>query len=145
MRIPKTLLASVALTTLLAAGCAGPEKKLGRGLVNVTEFARGGELTRSVEQTALWYGPETSYTTGVIRGLNKSIVRTFVGLYEVITFPIPSYDPVLTHYITPEPVFPDNYRPNWLADQVYATDTSLGFSGGDIFPAWGSRFRIFDN
>ena len=28
---------------IFATGCAGPEEKLGRGINNVTELARGGE------------------------------------------------------------------------------------------------------
>ena len=53
-------------------------------------------------------------------------------------------DPTLV-YLAPGPVFPDNYTPNVLEDSLFATDTNLGFSGGDITPMLpGSRFRIFD-
>ncbi len=89
MRISK-LLALVGLA-FLAAGCAGPEKKLGRGLLNVTEFARGGEIRRSMEQTYLWENSDSAYTTGFIRGFNRSVARTAIGIYEVVTFPFPSY------------------------------------------------------
>jgi len=51
------------------SGCAGPEKKLGRGLNNITEFVRLGEIQRSIEQTALWEGPRTAFTTGPYSGL----------------------------------------------------------------------------
>lgn len=132
-----------AAVAVLAAGCAGPEQKLGRGLNNMTEFTRMGEMQRSVEQTALWYGPDKAYTTGVIHGFNRSVARTAVGIYEVATFPFPSYKPV----IYPEgPVYPDNYTPSIIADPTLATDTDLSFSGGDIAPfVPGSRFSIFDN
>ena len=33
---------------IFATGCAGPEEKLGRGINNVTELARGGEIRRSI-------------------------------------------------------------------------------------------------
>ena len=33
-----------------------------------------------------------------------------------------------------------------VSDSIFDTDTSLGFSGGDVFPfVQGSRFRVFDN
>ena len=150
----------------LAAGCAGPEKKLGRGLMNTTELLRGGEIRRSMEQTYLWENTDAVYTTGFIRGLHRSLARTAIGLYEVATFPLPSYGPMFTSKsriypdpnvrnrtypfggmeLSENPTYPDSYRPNIMADSIFATDTALGFSGGDVAPMIpGSRFRIFDN
>ncbi|HTD65694.1 MAG TPA: exosortase system-associated protein, TIGR04073 family [Candidatus Limnocylindria bacterium] len=164
MRI-SNLLALLAAVTL-TAGCAGPEKKLGRGILNVTEFARGGEIRRSMEQTYLWENTDSAYTTGFIRGFNRSMARTAIGVYEIVTFPFPGYAPVLTStnriypdpnvrnrtfpfggmVLTEYPAYPDSYRPGIVADSTFETDTSLGFSGGDIAPIIpGSRFRIFDN
>jgi putative exosortase-associated protein (TIGR04073 family) len=146
MRNSFPLLGAVLLTGFLVAGCAGPEKKFGRGLDNVFEIARMGEMRRTIEQTALFESPDAAYTTGVIRGFNRSMARVGVGLYEVVTFPIPSYDPVCTSYLAPDPVYPDNYKPGVMDDGNFATDTSIGFSGGDIAPMIpGSRFRVFDN
>ena len=89
------------LTALVAAGCAGPDQKLGRA------------------------------------GL---------GLYEVATFPIPSYDPIMTKYFAPDPVFPTSYKPGHFSDPLFDTDTYTGFSGGDVAPFIpGSRFKVFDN
>ena len=123
-------------------GCAGPTQKMGRGLNNVTEFARGGEIRRSMEQTAIWENTEEAYTTGFLRGMNRSLARTGVGLYEIVTFPIPPYEPV---FLPSNPVYPDSYRPNLIADPMFSTDVALGFSGGDVAPMVpGSRFRIFD-
>jgi putative exosortase-associated protein (TIGR04073 family) len=136
----------VLLTGLLAAGCAGPEKKLGRGMNNFFEIVRGGEMRRTVEQSALFDSPATAYTTGFVRGFNRSMARAGIGLYEIVTFPIPSYDPIATKYLKSEPVYPDNFKPRLLADSMFATDTAIGFSGGDVAPMIpGSRFRIFDN
>ena len=136
----------VVITGLLAAGCAGPEKKLGRGMNNLLEVVRWGECRRTTEQTALFDSPDTAYTTGVVRGFNRSLARAGLGLYEIATFPIPSYDPIATKYLTPNPVYPDNYKPRLVDDANFATDTALGFSGGDIAPLMpGSRFRVFDN
>jgi len=126
-----------------------------------------GELRRSYEQTALWDGPAQAGTTGMIRGVNRTIARTAIGAYEVLTFPFPSYDPLFTEghagiYPDPsvrnlkdtfggmtlaeDPVYPDSYGPGFPSGSILATDTSLGFSGGDAAPmSPGSRFRIFDN
>ncbi len=126
----------------LSAGCAGPQQKLGRGLTNLTEAGRLGELRHSMEQEAIWNSPEEGVSTGFIRGVGRTAKRTLVGAYEVATFPFPSYDPLLY----PEyGQYPDNYRPNLLSDSTFATDGTLGFSGGDIVPFLpGSRFRVFD-
>src|SRR5438445_7541400 len=70
---------AVVLCGTVLAGCAGPERKLGRGINNVLEFTRGGEIRRSMEQTALWDGTDAAYTTGFIRGFNRRVARTFVG------------------------------------------------------------------
>ena len=153
---------------VLLAGCAGPEKKLGRGLLNSTEFLRGGEMRRSIEQTALWENKDSATTTGVIRGFNRSLARTAIGVWEIATFPLPlpSYDAVLTPkgrsypdanvrnrsypfggmVLSEYPTYPDNFSPSFISGSVSDTDTALGFSGGDVAPmVQGSRFRIFDN
>ena len=83
---------AAALIAVFSVGCAGPENKLGRGIRNFTEFSRLGEFNRSVEQTALWDGPQHAYTTGVIRGLSRTVARTAVGFAEIVTFPIPTPD-----------------------------------------------------
>lgn len=142
MRISFSLLGSVAALAILSAGCAGSERKLGRGMNNMTEFVRMGEIRRSMEQTSLWDGNEVAYTTGFIKGFNRSLCRTAVGTFEVLTFPFPSYDA----RIKPEdPVYPASYKPHFLADPSWGPDSALGFSGGDIAPMIpGSRFRVFD-
>ncbi|MGD0260435.1 MAG: exosortase system-associated protein, TIGR04073 family [Verrucomicrobiota bacterium] len=145
MRNILPFLATLAIAGALSSGCASAEKKFGRGMSNMTEFARLGEMRRSIEQTALFEQPGGHYATGFIRGLNKTLARTGVGIYEVVTAPIPPYDPVFTDYLTPTPRYPDNYAPDVIDDSLFATDTNMGFSGGDIAP-WvpGSRFKIFN-
>jgi putative exosortase-associated protein (TIGR04073 family) len=72
-------------------------------MTNVMEPLRMGELRRSMEQTALFAGPDAGYGTGLIRGINKTIVRTGLGAFEMVTAPIPPYDPLCTDYLTPSP------------------------------------------
>jgi len=145
MRKTLPYLAVSLLAAMLASGCANMERKFGRGMSNMYEIVRGGEMRRSVEQTALFESPEVGYTYGFIHGLNRTLARTGIGIYEVVTAPFPPYGPVCTEYFSVNPVYPDNYTPGLLEDSMFATDTNLGFSGGDVAPMVpGSRFRIFD-
>jgi putative exosortase-associated protein (TIGR04073 family) len=145
MRNILSSVATLVLAGVLCSGCASAQKKLGRGMSNMAEFARLGEMRRSIEQTALFDQPGAHYSLGVIRGFTKSVARTGLGVYEVVTAPFPPYEPLFTDYLSPDPVYPDNYRPDLLDDSLFATDVNMGFSGGDIFPYIpGCRFKIFD-
>lgn len=137
----------IAVSCLLA-GCAGPEQKLGRGIANSAEMFRFGEVRRSIEQTEVFGSPNQSRTVGFIHGVDRSVERTCIGFYEVLTFPIPNHPPLDYGPIMrpADPVYPDSYKPNAVMSSSYSPDASLGFSGGDVAPIIpGSRFRIFDN
>lgn len=145
MRNRLTFLAALVVGSALLAGCAKTEKKLGRGLNNAYEIVRLGEARRTVEQTALFEGPDVGYTYGVIHGLDRSLARTGIGLYEVITCAFPSYDQPFADSYPDVTVSPDSYKPTLMEDANFATDTNLGFSGGDLTPfVPGSRFRVFE-
>jgi putative exosortase-associated protein (TIGR04073 family) len=126
-------------------GCANTEQKFGRGMNNTFEIVRGGEFRRTMEQSSLFEGTDSALTTGFIRGINRTLARTGIGLYEVVTAPFPPYHPVFTDYLAPGPVYPDNFVPGMMEDSMTATDTRLGFSGGTILPIIpGNRFRVYD-
>ncbi len=135
-------LSVLAVAALALTGCQSAEKKLGRGINNLTEPFRMGEMSRSIEQSSLWDGPGVGGVRGALHGLNRTIGRTAVGFFEVLTFPLPS-DP----YILPAgPVYPDSYKPGSLDTSTLRTDTAMGIGGGEVAPMFpGSRFRIFDN
>ena len=128
---------SLLAVSALVAGCAGPEEKFGRGVSNMFEFARLGEIQRSMEQAAIFdYSGRGGVAAGLMHGINESFARTGVGLYEVLTFPIPNgrygdYGPI---FHPGNPVYPDSYKPDWLATSFLEPDTSLGFAGGDVAP-----------
>ena len=146
MRNVIPILAAAALAALFTSGCAGPEQKLGRGFSNTFEIVRMGEMRRSIEQTAVFDSPGEGYTAGVIHGFDRSMERTGLGLFEVVTAPLPPYDPILTKYFSPNPAFPASYKPGLYSDALFDTDTHVGFSGGDVAPWFpGSRFSVFDN
>lgn len=146
MRNGLTLLALLSAAAIFTSGCAGPEEKMGRGLRNTGEIVRLGDARATVEQTSVWNGPLDGATTGVIRGVDRQLERTGLGLVEIITAPFPPYHPIFTKYVPPEPGSPDNYVPGLPDDPSFATDTYTGFSGGEeamFIP--GSRFDVFDH
>jgi putative exosortase-associated protein (TIGR04073 family) len=146
MRNTVSFLGALTLVALLAAGCAGPEQKMGRGISNTMEIVRAGEFQRGMEQGNLFNGPDGGFSSGMVAGFDKTIARTGVGIYEIVTFPLPPYRPVCTDYLSPRPAHPDSYHTRKWAQPFMDTDHYIGFSGGDIAPWWpGSRFRIFDN
>ena len=133
------------LTALVAVGCAGPDQKLGRGMSNTYELVRWGEMRQCIEQSGVVERPGYGYY-GFVHGFNRSLGRAGLGIFEVATFPIPSYDPIMTKYFAPDPVFPTSYKPGHYSDALFDTDTYTGFSGGDVAPFIpGSRFKVFDN
>src|SRR5208337_1310971 len=138
MRNAISLIALTALAAVFTSGCAGPQQKLGRGLSNTMEITRMGDWRRSVEQTAVFESPSAGYTTGTVKGLSRTVARTGVGIFEVLTFPIPmpgsGYGPIFPHYLPPGPVYPESYKPGLIAGSTFQTDTHIGMSGGDIAP-----------
>jgi|SRR5208283_5762670 len=150
MRNAISLLALTAVAALFTSGCAGPEQKLGRGISNTMEITRFGDMRRSIEQEGVFDSPSAGYTVGAVQGLSQTVARTGVGLFEVVTFPIPmpgsGYGPIFPHYLPPGPVYPDSYKPGLISGSTFDTDTYVGMSGGDIAPfVPGSRFKVFDN
>jgi len=142
----RNVISLLALAALFTSGCAGPEQKFGRGMSNTFEIVRAGEMRRSIEQTAVFESPSAGYTVGAVRGLNRTLARTGLGLYEIVTAPFPPYHPIWTSYLSPGPVYPESYKPGLISDSTFDTDTYTGFSGGDVAPYIpGSRFRVFDN
>ena len=141
-----SLLAMAGLAALFTSGCAGPEQKLGRGFSNTIEITRMGEMRRSIEQTAVFESPSVGYTAGAVRGMNRTLARTGLGIFEIVTSPLPPYHPIWTSYLSPGPAYPESYKPGLISCSMFDTDTYTGFSGGDVAPFIpGSRFRVFDN
>lgn len=152
------MLALTVAATLLT-GCGGVERKLGRGMNNSMELFRGGEMRRSIEQAGLWEGSDAAFSTGLVRGMGRTMARTAVGFSEVLTAPFPPYAPYFfpdkwfrdpntklrAEAFSVNPVYPDAYQPRLFSDTIFHTDSRIGFSGGEVIPIVpGSRFRIFE-
>ena len=88
------------LTIIFLASSAfaqDPGSKLFRGLLNTTTGFL--ELPITIWQTSKNEGYPTGLTIGLGKGLVNSVYRTLVGVYEVVTFPIPApagYESILT-------------------------------------------------
>ena len=78
-------------------GASGPWEKAGRGLGNLTlGFLVEWPKTVVLETEA--HGPAFGLTVGLIKGMGVGVGRTLVGVYELLTFPLPNgsdYAPVL--------------------------------------------------
>ena len=77
-------------------------KKLMRGLSNV--LTGWVELPKNIYDTSVEDNMFSGITIGLAKGVGMTVVRTFAGVYETITFPFPipqDYAPVLE----PEYVF----------------------------------------
>ena len=67
----------------------GPTRKLGRGISNFL-FA-STELPEAVCKVSRTEGNVAATGYGVVRGLGRSTMRHFTGLYEIFSFAAPTY------------------------------------------------------
>ncbi|MBN1354570.1 MAG: exosortase system-associated protein, TIGR04073 family [Candidatus Omnitrophica bacterium] len=75
----------------------GPIKKLGRGVANVISCPL--EIPKGISDANTQNGPIAAMTFGLLKGVFMTFVRGGIGVYEVVTFPIPlptNYAPILT-------------------------------------------------
>jgi putative exosortase-associated protein (TIGR04073 family) len=80
------------------ARCDGPVEKLSRGLANTITFPC--EIPYQISQTNSQNGLTAALSYGVLNGIFMTGVRAIVGIYEIVTFPIPApgdFGPILTN------------------------------------------------
>jgi putative exosortase-associated protein (TIGR04073 family) len=85
-------------STVYALGSTAGDK-LTRGLANTIQGIF--EVPRNISNTTETQGLLTGLTVGLGKGLGYGVLRTLVGLYEVVTFPIPvpaGYAPIIQPY-----------------------------------------------
>jgi len=71
-------------------------RKLGRGTCNIVTSIF--EIPKSIQEIFYEEGAPAAATYGVFDGVYKFLLRTVVGAYEVVTFPIPfpaDYEPIV--------------------------------------------------
>lgn len=97
------LIAVVLISNLIITPCfADPIRKLGRGLANAVTGVV--EIPKKVILISKNDNPALGLTWGLVKGAAVGLLRTAVGVYETVTFPIPApadYEPM----IQPEFVF----------------------------------------
>jgi len=74
-----------------------PLRKLGRGAANILTCPI--EIVYRVGEANDESGPIAAFTWGILNGLYRTCVRGVVGVYEVVSFPIPmptDYQPIIT-------------------------------------------------
>ena len=74
----------------------GPVTKLGRGLSNVATCPL--EVTKGMDDAKQESGIFAGLITGTLEGTVNMVKRAAVGVYEIVTFPIPApkdYKPIL--------------------------------------------------
>ena len=77
-------------------------RKFSRGVANI---ATGPfEILKSIQESFYEDGPIAAGSYGVVDGVYKCLLRTIVGAYEVITFPIP-FPAHYEHIVEPEFLF----------------------------------------
>lgn len=131
MRSLNSLFAFAAVGLLpLLTGCNSMEQKLGRGLANVYEPLRMGELRRSVEQNSISDSPSGGPGYGIVHGIARTFQRTAVGAFEVVTFPIPT-EPII-HPVAP--VYPDSQPRQQMGNLGVGSDQYLGFQDAAVTP-----------
>lgn len=84
----------LSLTT--PAYCDDMLKKFSRGVCNVLTCPI--EFPEQIKRVHMSDGPLASATWGVTKGIGMMLVRCVVGVYEVVTFPIPypeDYKPIM--------------------------------------------------
>lgn len=83
--------------TVTGDGTLGPFEKAGRGLSNVT-LGFLVEWPKTVVVESETHGPAFGMTVGLIKGMGLGLGRTLLGVYELVTFPVPNgsdYEPVM--------------------------------------------------
>lgn len=96
----KKIIAILVITLLISsvAFADGPVKKLGRGLANIVTCPL--EILKGISDANTESGPIAAGTFGVLQGIFNTGLRAVIGVYEVVTFPIPiprDYSPILTN------------------------------------------------
>jgi len=82
------------VTSLLFADDA--LKKLGRGTANVATCPI--EIVYRIGEANKESGPFAAVTWGLVNGVWRTVVRAVVGVYEIVSFPVPipaDYKPVI--------------------------------------------------
>jgi len=100
----------------------GPTRKLGRGISNVLFFYT--ELPATLKEVNYKEGNSAAWGYGFVKGVSRSFYRFGAGMYEIFTFPCPTYK--------------RSYRPPYPANMPWKIDN---FSEFPPEIGWESRYN----
>ena len=69
----------------------GPTRKLARSLANMCPLTALTEIPTTIGEINNREGNASAATYGVVQGVGKYLARTVFGVYEFLTWPIPTY------------------------------------------------------
>ena len=70
----------------------GAIRKLGRGIGNLTTGSN--EILNAMDVTNPTMSSSGIFSYGIVLGVGRTLMRLGAGIYEVTTFPFPSYNPL---------------------------------------------------
>lgn len=90
--MPGSLVALLAIITMLggfhtAVWAQDPIHKAGRGITNV--LTGWIELPKQIHMGSQESNPVSGLAWGLVKGVGLTVLRSGIGLYEAVTFPIP--------------------------------------------------------
>ena len=90
-------LITVMIINITSIACAQDmTRKLGRGVGNI--LTGWIEVPKNIYDTSMESNVFAGLTLGLIKGVGMTVMRTVVGAYETVTFPIPlpeDYKPIV--------------------------------------------------
>jgi len=95
----------------------GPTRKLGRGLGNILYGST--EIIDSMSDVNASEGNSAAFSYGLVRGLGRTFARLGYGIFETVTFPIP------TNHGTYKPPYNNNIQ--WLNSGYAEFPPEVGF------------------
>jgi putative exosortase-associated protein (TIGR04073 family) len=81
------LLALMIINIASASYAQDMARKLGRGVGNI--LTGWIEMPKNIYDTSVENNVLAGITLGLVKGVGKTVMRTVVGAYETVTFPIP--------------------------------------------------------
>jgi putative exosortase-associated protein (TIGR04073 family) len=109
----------------------GPTRKLGRGIANIAYGWVELEQTPALMNTA--EGNSAAFSYGIVKGIGRTLARFGSGVYDVVTFPFPtykgSYRTVLPGKIPWIHGGYEEFPPElgWDSRLIYCTETSTAY------------------
>ncbi len=88
--ISLSICSTFALADIHIPNKPGPTRKLGSGIAKTV--ASSAYVLDSFYDKLLSEGGTSAFTYGLVEGTGKAVYSTFLGVAEIVTFPLPKYE-----------------------------------------------------